>query len=186
MPKRSGLNDRNSLAAQMARHESQPAVVLAKAVIRVAFLLTDGPNRPFQALGLNVSQIDVLAALARAEDARLNCSEIAQATLITKGGITGILDRLEARGLIQRVPSREDRRSIRIELTEKGIEFCRGLFPQLNRDNEEIFAGVLNPEQIRQLSKLLSVLVRGLEAGNQIPRIPRMGASEPSHGHERI
>jgi MarR family 2-MHQ and catechol resistance regulon transcriptional repressor len=186
MPKRSGLICRNSLAAQMARQESQPSLVLAKAVIRVAFLLTNGPDRPFQALGLNVSQVDVLAALARAEDASLNCSEIAEATLITKGGITGILDRLEARGLIQRVPSREDRRSIRIELTEKGIELWSGLFPRLSRDDEAIFARALKPEQIKQLSKLLTLLVRGLEAGSQIPRIPRMGASEPTHGHQRI
>ena len=65
--------------------------------------------------------MDVLIALARAEDASLSCSEIAERTLITKGGITGILDRLEARGLVKRIPSRDDRRSVLIRLSAKGL-----------------------------------------------------------------
>ena len=111
---------------------------------------------------MNLSEVDVLGALARSE-AGLNCSEIAEMTLITKGGITGILDRLEARGFVQRLPSREDRRSIRIHLTEKGVEFCRELFAKLVNDDEEIFAKALNPAQIKQLTKLLTLVVRSME-----------------------
>ena len=51
-----------------------------------------------------MAQIDVLRTLAGAEAEGFSCSEIADKTLITKGGITGILDWLEAKGLIKRIP----------------------------------------------------------------------------------
>jgi MarR family transcriptional regulator, 2-MHQ and catechol-resistance regulon repressor len=182
MPRSPGNNDRHSLAAMLAKNDQLPSVAATKTLIRAGFLFTTGPNRPYLKLGMNLSEVDVLAALARSE-AGLNCSEVAEATLITKGGITGVLDRLAARGLVQRLPSREDRRSIRIQLTEKGVEFCLGLFPKLVDDHRETFANALNHAQIKQLTKLLNLLVRSLEADSQATR---SGTSELTHGHERI
>jgi len=83
---------------------------------------------------------------------------------------------------VQRLPSREDRRSIRIQLTEKGVEFCRELFAKLVEDDEVIFAKALNPAQIKQLIKLLSLVVRSMEHNGET----RTNVSEPTHGHERI
>jgi MarR family 2-MHQ and catechol resistance regulon transcriptional repressor len=183
MPKRSQAADRESLAALLARMDNLPSVIATRALVRAAFLFTNSPDRPFHARGLNVSQLDVLAAIARAEGMARTCSEIAEATLITKGGITGILDRLEARGLVQRVASRDDRRSIRIELTENGLDFCNGLFAELARDDEEVFAKAFKPEQIKQFSKLLALLVRTLDADSSTTRAD---AREPTHGYERI
>jgi DNA-binding MarR family transcriptional regulator len=170
MPKRSEAGDRESLAALLARMDKLPSVIATRALIRAAFLLTNSPARPFHARGLNVSQLDVLGVIARAEGMALTCSEIAEATLITKGGITGILDRLEARGFVRRAASRDDRRSIRIELTEKGVDFCNGLFAELAGDNEDLFAKALKPEQVRQLSKLVALLVSCLEADSSTAR----------------
>ena len=84
---------------------------------------------------------------------------------------------------MQRIPSRDDRRSIRIQLTDKGVDFCGELFAKLFDNDEEIFAKALKPEQIRQLTKLLTLLVRRIEADSQPTR---SGTSEPIHGHERI
>jgi MarR family 2-MHQ and catechol resistance regulon transcriptional repressor len=181
MPRNPGNGDRHSLAAMMAQNDKLPSVSATKTLITSAFLVTNGADRPYNKLGMSLSEVDVLAALARSE-AGLNCSEIAETTLITKGGITGILDRLEARGFVQRLPSREDRRSIRIQLTEKGVEFCHELFAKLVNDDEEIFAKALNPAQIKQLSKLLTLVVRSIEHNGET----RTNVSEPTHGHERI
>jgi DNA-binding MarR family transcriptional regulator len=182
MPERTAAADRESLSALLARMDNQLSVVATRALIRAAFLFTNHPNRPYHVVSLNVSQLDVLAAIARAEGMALTCSEIAEATLITKGGITGILDRLEARRLVQRVASRDDRRSIVIELTEKGVDFCHGLFTRLAHDEEDLFARALKPRQIKQFSKLLALLLRSLEADGTTTRT---GAPEPSRGHER-
>jgi len=181
MPRSPANSDRYSLSAMFIRNDKLPSVVATKTLIRAAFLITNSAHRPHIKLGMNLSEVDVLAVLARSE-AGFSCSEIAETTLITKGGITGILDRLAARGFVQRLPSREDRRSIRIQLTEKGVEFCRELFAKLVDDDEEIFAKALNPAQIKQLTKLLTLVVRSMEHTGE----SRTNASEPNHGHERI
>ena len=164
MLKSSDAADREALVALFARVDNQASVVATRALIRAAFLFTNKPDRPYHALGMNLSEVDVLAANARAQGMALTCSEIAGATLITKGGITGILDRLEARGLVQREGSRDDRRIIVIQLTEKGVDLCHRLFTKLARDDEDVFARALKPEQIKQFSKLLAFLLGSLEA----------------------
>jgi MarR family 2-MHQ and catechol resistance regulon transcriptional repressor len=85
-------------------------------------------------------------------------------TLITKGGITGILDRLEARGLVKLVPSRDDRRSVLVRMSPKGIEFFRKLYPEMARGNRGLFERVFQPEQIKEFRKLLDMLIEDLEA----------------------
>ena len=179
-PPRTG---RQSLAALMAQNDGNPAVVATRELIRAAFLFTESPERPYRAFGLSLSEVDVLGAISRAEGKPLTCSDIADATLITKGGITGILDRLEARRLVERAPSRDDRRSIMIQLTEKGVDVCFDLFSKLARNNEELFAKALRPEQIKQFCKLITMLVRSFEDDADATR---GGASEATHGHERI
>jgi len=181
MPRNPANSDRRSLAAMMTENDKLPSLAAMKTLIRAAFLMTNGADRPYIKLGMSLSEVDVLATLGRSE-AGLNCSEVAEATLITKGGITGILDRLEARGLVQRLPSREDRRSIRIQLTEKGVQFCGDLFPKQVKDYEELFAKALNPAQIKQLTKLLTLVVRSIEHNGET----RTNVSESIHGHERI
>jgi DNA-binding MarR family transcriptional regulator len=175
--------DREALASLLAQSDRSPAVAATRALIRAAFLFTESPDRPFRAFGLSLSEVDVLAAIARAEGPALTCSDIANATLITKGGITGILDRLEVRRLVERAPSRDDRRSIMIQLTEKGVEVCHDMFSKLARNNEEIFAKALKPDQIKQFCKLITLLARSFEDD---PHATRAGASEASHGQERI
>src|SRR5277367_1496956 len=100
--------DPESLAALMAQNDGRPAVVATKELIRAAFLFVESPSRPYRAFGMSVSEVDVLAVIARAEGTSLTCSDIADATLFSKGGITGILDRLEARRLVERAQPRDD------------------------------------------------------------------------------
>jgi hypothetical protein len=77
-----------SLEAQMMEPADQPFIDAARALLKAEFLFANHPQRPYLAYDLTLAQMDVLIALARAEDASLSCSEIAERTLITKGGIT--------------------------------------------------------------------------------------------------
>ncbi|MEE8493905.1 MAG: MarR family transcriptional regulator, partial [Nitrospirales bacterium] len=58
----------------------------------------------------------------------MTCSELSEATLVTKGTLTGVLDRMEAKGLIRRDISSDDRRCIKIQLTSKGDALFRKTF----------------------------------------------------------
>src|SRR5580704_15001773 len=162
-PEQSNRSSQLSLAAQMTEPDDQPYVDAARALVKAGFLFVNHLERPWKSYDLTLAQMDVLGALAQAECGSLTCSEIADGTLITKGGITGILDRLEARGLVKRIPSPDDRRSVRVRLSAKGVELFRKLHPQKVSCNRSLFEKTFKPEQVKELSGLLELLIRNLE-----------------------
>lgn len=93
--------------------------------------------------GLTPAQADVLDALGTGE--RLWCGELAKAAMVSRGSLSGILDRLEGRGLIRREPSRKDRRRMLVSLTRSGSEILARFEPdrmdQLARRVDRIDAG---------------------------------------------
>ncbi|HTW89852.1 MAG TPA: MarR family transcriptional regulator [Candidatus Binataceae bacterium] len=163
LPKPSKPSTHLSRAAQTIEHDDQPFTDAARALVKAGFLFTNHPDRRYQAYDLTLTQVDVLSVLARAKGASISCSEIADRTLITKGGITGILDRLEARGLVKRIPSSDDRRSVLIRLSAKGVELFRKLNRELVRGNKSLLEKAFRPEQMKEFTKLLELLIRGLE-----------------------
>lgn len=78
--------------------------------------------------GLTPSQADVLFTLGNTEG--MTCKELGERTLITKGTLTGILDRLEGKGLILRSPSPTDGRSLIVGLTDRGASTFEEIFPR--------------------------------------------------------
>ena len=152
-----------SLAAQMTQPDDQPYLDAARALVKAGFLFVNYLERPCQSYDLTLAQMDVLSALAHAEGSSLCCSEIAERTLITKGGITGLLDRLEARGLVKRIPSRDDRRSVLIRLSAKGVELFRKLYPELTLFIRSLFEKAFRPDQMKEFGRLLELLIRSLE-----------------------
>jgi DNA-binding MarR family transcriptional regulator len=152
-----------SLAEQITRPEDQPYIQAARALIKAGFVLSDYPEIVFRAFDLNLAQVDVLFALANAPDTTLTCSEVAEKTLVTKGAITGVLDKFEARGLVRRISSRDDRRSFLVRLTTKGVEFFRKFFPELVRGKRTLFEKAFSPEQMKEFNKLLGLLLRCLD-----------------------
>jgi DNA-binding MarR family transcriptional regulator len=81
-----------------------------------------------RAAGLTSPQADVLFALGNTEG--LTFREIGEKTLITKGTLTGIIDRLEYKRLVQRVTAAKDKRCTLVRLTEKGTQVFQEHFPQ--------------------------------------------------------
>jgi MarR family transcriptional regulator, 2-MHQ and catechol-resistance regulon repressor len=161
--KESSSPEQSSLITQVIQSGEQPFVDAGRALLKAGFLFANHPQRPYPAYDLTFAQVDVLSAVARAEGASLSCSEIAERTLITKGGITGILDRLEARGLVKRIPSRDDRRSVLVRLSAKGVELFRKLYPEIVRCNRSLLEKAFKPEQMQEFSKLLEILIRSFE-----------------------
>ena len=88
-PKRSELAERLSLAKQEIEADDQPFIDFARALLKAGFLFSNHPKRPYQAFDLNLSQVDVLAALANSGDASLSCSEIAEKTLSPRAASPG-------------------------------------------------------------------------------------------------
>jgi MarR family transcriptional regulator, 2-MHQ and catechol-resistance regulon repressor len=162
-PKPTDTAEQTTLLAQVTEPADQPYIDAARALIKVGFHFPNHPKSAYQTYDLNLAQVDVLIALAGAPKATLNCSEIAEKTLITKGGITGVLDKLEVRGLVRRMPSRDDRRSTLVRLTAKGVEFFRKFYPELVRRKRAFFEKAFRPDQMKEFGKLLDLLLGTLE-----------------------
>ena len=67
---------------------------------------------------LTTPQADVIFTLGNTEG--LTFKEIGEMTLITKGTLTGVIDRLEQKSLVKRIQGRDDRRCTQVKLTKKG------------------------------------------------------------------
>lgn len=79
-------------------------------------------------MGLTPDQFDVLATLGNTSG--MGCKELGAKTLITKGTLTGVLDRMEAKGWVRRKPGIGDQRSVKVELTDAGQALFEESFPK--------------------------------------------------------
>jgi DNA-binding MarR family transcriptional regulator len=78
-------------------------------------------------LGLTPPQFDIVATLGNTPG--MTPKELGEQTLITKGTLTGVVDRLAEKGLVRRIPSALDGRSQIVQLTKKGERLFDKVFP---------------------------------------------------------
>lgn len=116
----------------------------------------------FRSFVLQAGEFDVLATLRRSGSPfSLAPTQLFKALMVSSGGMTNRLDRLERAGLIARKPNPEDRRSTMVSLTEKGIALINAMMP-LHVDNEMKALSSLSREEQQTLNFLLDKLVSGL------------------------
>jgi DNA-binding MarR family transcriptional regulator len=115
----------------------------------------------FTAHGIESWEFDVLAALRRAgAPYELSPGRLLRETLVTSGTMTNRVDRLAARGFVERYPDPEDRRGVLVRLTPEGKDAVDGAFEAL-LDAEAGFLADLTVDEQHQLAGLLrSLLVR--------------------------
>ncbi len=111
-------------------------------------------------LGLTPPQFDVIATLGNTDG--MTCGELGEKTLITKGTLSGVLDRLAERGLIERSEDRSDARCTRVALTRAGeAVFAQTFLPHLSYC-ERAFSR-LSSSELKQLREGLENLRRAFE-----------------------
>ncbi|MGQ4878691.1 MarR family winged helix-turn-helix transcriptional regulator [Billgrantia sp. LNSP4103-1] len=116
----------------------------------------------FKEHGLQLGEFDVLATLRRSgAPYRLGPTQLFETLMVSSGGMTSRLDRLERAGLIVRSPNPEDRRGTLVSLTEKGLALMNRVVP-LHVENEARMLAALSREEQQALGELLSKLLDGL------------------------
>ena len=113
-------------------------------------------TRHIESMGLTPAQFDVIAELGDTDG--LTCVELGEATLITKGTLTGVLDRLEAKGLLVREQVQGDRRATNIRLTSQGEALFQKTFPAHAKFLKPYFEHALTKEEVKQMKVLLTRL----------------------------
>lgn len=145
-----------SLTAKNAAKEDFLPLVRELARAYQAFASYDASG--YRDSGLTVPQADVIFTLGNT--AGMTCKEIGNKTLITKGTLTGVIDRLESKGLVRRTAFSDDRRCTRVTLTAKGnrvfekefprqIDYLKQRFKELNKSEQQ--AAIETLRKIRNL-----------------------------------
>ncbi|MFF1275736.1 MarR family winged helix-turn-helix transcriptional regulator [Streptomyces marokkonensis] len=127
-------------------------------ISRLARAMGDRMEKAYARYGISRGEFDVLATLRRSgEPYTLSPRQLSGTLMLTTGGMTGRLDKLERAGLLRRSPDPHDRRGLRVTLTDEGLRLI----------DEAVGAGLA--EQTRALSALdgeraaqLSALLREL------------------------
>ena len=150
-------------ARELPELDTEPMAVLGR-IWRIANVVAPGIEATFRGFGLERGEFDVISTLRRSGPPyRLTPTDLYTMLMISSGGLTHRLDRLERAGLIRREQSPQDGRSRVVALTEEG---ARGAEQACRADMEQeasTLAG-LEPSDRAELATLLRKLALVLEA----------------------
>lgn len=140
-----------------------PLAVLSR-VSRLARHLDLARRGAFARHQLEVWEFDVLAALRRAgAPYQLSPGTLVNQTLVTSGTMTNRIDRLAARGLVERLPAPGDRRGVLVRLTGAGLARVDDAMTDLLSVERDLLADLGRADRDR-LADLLRVLVAPFDA----------------------
>lgn len=112
---------------------------------------------------LSLAAYDVLVQLAEAPQRRLRMADLADALLLSRSGVTRLVDRLERIGLVSRCRADEDGRGIHAELTQAGLDRLRMASRTHLEGVARHFADRLDERQLAQLGAACEALATGSE-----------------------
>ena len=132
----------------------------AIALLRTADVLRRKGEAVLLPHGITGQQYNVLRILRGAQPERLPTLEIAERMIERAPGITRLLDRLEAKGLVHRERCREDRRQVLCSITPAGLALLKKLDdPVITADRKRL--GKLKDAELDQLIQLLDAIREG-------------------------
>ncbi|MFF9770005.1 MarR family winged helix-turn-helix transcriptional regulator [Streptomyces sp. NPDC014636] len=128
-------------------------------IFRLSRAMGDRMEKAYKPYGISRGEFDVLATLRRSgEPYALSPRQLSAALMLTTGGMTGRLDKLERAGLLRRSPDPHDRRGLQVTLTEEGLRLIdEAVAAGLAEESAALTA--LNAEQADQLAGLLRELL---------------------------
>lgn len=114
--------------------------------------------------GLNHGEYKLLLRLAtRAEDNRMSAGDLSRALLLSSGAVTNRLDRLEAAGMVRRIPDPRDRRGVLVELTADGAQVIDEAVTEQAAKEIDVLSA-LSARELTSLNTLLRKVLGSLES----------------------
>ncbi|MGO1080555.1 MarR family winged helix-turn-helix transcriptional regulator [Inquilinus sp. CA228] len=153
---------RRQWARELPDLDTEPMAILGRAY-RLSNLVRPGIEATFAGFGLDRGEFDVIGTLRRSGPPhRLTPTELYTALMISSGGLTHRLDRLEKAGLIRREKSPHDGRSVLVALTEAGAARAEAAF-RADMAHESLCLQALDTRERAALAALLRKLIAGIE-----------------------
>ncbi|WP_438293794.1 MarR family winged helix-turn-helix transcriptional regulator [Streptomyces sp. HUAS TT7] len=139
--------------------ETVPMAVYGR-IYRIARAMGERIDKEYAKFGIGRGEFDVIATLRRSgEPYTLSPRQLSATLMLTTGGMTGRLDKLEKAGLLRRSPDPTDRRGLRVTLTEKGLALVEESVTAGLAVQTELLNSALDEDEAAQLSSLLRKLL---------------------------
>ncbi len=149
-----------AVAAGSRRHEvrwlSEAEQASWRAVLRGTRLLERALDDALREVGLQLSEYEILSMLSEAPGARLRMSELAVFVVQSRSRLTHTAKRLEERGWVTREQCAEDRRGVRLRLTDAGLAAVTDFARVHVRSVRDDFVDILSPEQFRAMGQAMA------------------------------
>jgi DNA-binding MarR family transcriptional regulator len=145
---------------------SRPRYDALLRLLRTANAIWEASRVFFEQWDLSPSQFNVLNLL-RLNVAGLSQTELGRQLLTHRSNVTGLIDRLEKRGLVRRKNASGDRRAYRVVLTRSGDHLLGSILPRYRQEAEQVWDGV-SDQRISELLDALEHVTRN--AANVEPR----------------
>src|SRR6204780_4618354 len=133
---------------------------------RAHTLLVDQLEAAVAASEITATQWVVLMYLR--DGLAINASDLCVQLRHDSGALTRLIDQLEARALVQRERSREDRRAVQLRLTDAGLATLASLLPKVV-DKLNFTLRDFTRAEATELNRLLTKLITSLEAASSQP-----------------
>ncbi|MEV7417595.1 MarR family transcriptional regulator [Streptomyces sp. NPDC089919] len=128
-------------------------------IYRISKAVGDAVEKAYNKHGISRGEFDVIATLRRSgEPYTLSPRQLSATLMLTTGGMTGRLDKLERAGLLERRPDPHDRRGLQVTLTQAGFDLVETTVVAGLEVQYEALAG-FSPEETAQLTGLLRRLL---------------------------
>ena len=109
---------------------------------------------------LSLGEYDALVQLALPDDRRLRMSELAERLVISRSGVTRLVDRLESQGLVARSQCAPDGRGAYAVLTPAGLDRLRNAVPTHLRHVDEHFLSLLPAEDLAVIERAMTIVAQ--------------------------
>jgi MarR family 2-MHQ and catechol resistance regulon transcriptional repressor len=145
-----------SIQPVMPPDGSDPRYAALLALLRAADTIWNASHALFARWDLSPSQFNVLNLLGDRPDG-LTQTELGRALIMHRSNVTGLVDRLERRGLVARHEAARDRRAWRVRLTPAGARLLRAIRPRYLAAASQVW-GALPAPRVRALARELDNL----------------------------
>jgi DNA-binding MarR family transcriptional regulator len=148
------MSARTAPAASPVRLAAETWESLFRAQVAVMRRLQSGPA--FRDLAVN--EYDVLFTLSRCPSGWLRQNELNDNVLLSQSSLSRLVERLEKRGLVERMPAPDDRRGVLVKLTDEGAQLQKQIGREHVREIAQLVAPALTAAEQRELLRLTEKL----------------------------
>ena len=142
------------------------SLAIVARVTRLARAIDEDAAALLREFNLSDVEFQLLAAIRTAPDCRAAPRTLLQPLMVTSGGLTNRIDRLEAAGWIVRAPNPEDRRGVFLELTPDGRDLVDRVTAAYLENQREVLREALTDGERAKLAPLLRKLLDSLSVRN--------------------